>query len=95
MYNCSASRPKIGGKTNEDKKNVQTETLTIKAVPLADGKVKAKTGDMTDGIVYQNWYRSVYVPGAAADDDSEQAVKATRQVLSDNGKNSKSGKALS
>lgn len=74
---------------------MQTETLTINAVPLADGKVKAKTGDMTDGIVYQNWYRSVYVPGAAADDDSEQAVKATRQVLSDNGKNSKSDKALS
>lgn len=40
MYNCSASRPKIEGKTNEDKKEVQTETLTIKATPLADGKVK-------------------------------------------------------
>ena len=45
MYNCSASRPKIEGKTNEEKKEVQTETLTIKATPLADGKVKAKTGD--------------------------------------------------
>ena len=30
MYNCSASRPKIEGKTNEEKKEVQTETLTIK-----------------------------------------------------------------
>lgn len=46
-FNCSASRPKIEGKTNE-KKEVQTETLTIKATPLSDGKVKAKTGDTTD-----------------------------------------------
>lgn len=47
-FNCSASRPKIEGKTNEEKKEVQTETLTIKATPLSDGKVKAKTGDTTD-----------------------------------------------
>ena len=45
MYNCSASRPKIEGKTNEEKKEVQTETLTVKATPLSDGKVKAKTGE--------------------------------------------------
>ncbi|MCD8366143.1 MAG: phage tail protein, partial [Clostridiales bacterium] len=48
LYNCSASRPGIEGKTNEDTKEVQTETLTIKATPLADGMVKAKTGDTTD-----------------------------------------------
>ena len=58
MYNCSASRPKIEGKTNEDKKEVQTETLTIKSTPLADGKVKAKTGDTTDSTVYDGWYKA-------------------------------------
>ena len=62
MYNCSASRPKIEGKTNEEEKEVQTETLTIKATPLSDGKVKAKTGNTTDATVYADWYKSVYLP---------------------------------
>ena len=31
LYNCSASRPGIEGKTNEESKEVQTETITIKA----------------------------------------------------------------
>ena len=57
MYNCSASRPKIEGKTNEEKKEVQTETLTIKATPLSDGKVKAKTGNTTDATVMQTGTR--------------------------------------
>ena len=42
LYNCSASRPGIEGKTNEDSKEVQTEKLSLKAVPLANGMVKAK-----------------------------------------------------
>lgn len=37
LYNCSASRPKIEGKTNEENREVQTESLTIKARPMADG----------------------------------------------------------
>ena len=45
LYNCSASRPKLEGKTNEESREVQTETLTIKARPLASGYVKAKTGN--------------------------------------------------
>jgi phi13 family phage major tail protein len=62
LYNCSASRPGIEGKTNEENREVQTETLTIKATPLATGVVKAKTGDTTDATTYDNWYKSVYVP---------------------------------
>lgn len=62
LYNCSASRPGIEGKTNEESREVQTETLTIKATPLASGVVKAKTGNTTDATVYQNWYKSVYMP---------------------------------
>ena len=79
LYNCSASRPGIEGKTNEDSKEVQTETLTVKATPLANGVVKAKTGNTTDATVYANWYKAVYLPTtetasqkAAA---SEKAVK--------------------
>lgn len=67
MYNCSASRPGIEGKTNEDSKEVQTETLTIKATRLSNGMVKAKTGDTTDATVYGNWYKAVYIPAAATD----------------------------
>ena len=72
MYNCSVSRPKIGSKTNEESKEVQTETLTISAKPLVKGYVKAKTGDSTPQTVYNNWFKSVYLPVAAA-----QAVPAT------------------
>ena len=66
MYNCSVSRPKIGSKTNEESKEVQTETLTISAKPLVKGYVKAKTGDSTPQTVYDNWFKSVYLPIAAA-----------------------------
>ena len=62
LYNCSASRPSIESKTNEDEKEVQTETLTVKARPLASGYVKAKTGDSTMETVYNDWYKSVYQP---------------------------------
>ena len=62
LYNCAASRPGIEGKTNEDSREVQTETLTIKATPLANGMVKAKSGDTTDDTVYADWYKSVYMP---------------------------------
>ena len=66
LYNCSASRPKIESKTNEESREVQTETLSIKARPLASGYVKAKTGDNTADAVYTAWYDAVYQPNAAA-----------------------------
>ncbi len=62
LYNCSASRPKIESKTNEESREVQTETLTVKARPLASGYVKAKTGDETTKTVYDSWYQAVYMP---------------------------------
>ena len=73
LYNCSASRPGIEGKTNEESRDVQTEKLTIKAAPLANGMVKAKTGDTTDATVYNDWYKAVYMP-AAAENDVEGTV---------------------
>lgn len=62
LYNCSASRPGIEGKTNEESREIQTETLTIKATPLPSGVVKAKTGNETDSTVYADWYKAVYMP---------------------------------
>ena len=71
MYKCAASRPGIESQTNEDEVEVKTETLSIKATPLANGYVKAKTGDNTSDAVYQNWYNTVYIPsseGGGGDD---------------------------
>lgn len=76
LYNCSASRPGIEGKTNEDSKEVQTETLTIKATPLANGMVKAKTGNTTDATVYNDWYKAVYMPTAEAQAAVQSAAKS-------------------
>ena len=78
LYNCSASRPTIESKTNEEDKEVQTETLTIKARPMADGYVKAKTGDSTTESVYNIWYKSVYLPTTAS--SVEQTVKSSKSV---------------
>ena len=61
LYKCTASRPGIEGKTNEDSREVQTETLTIKATPLASSVVKAKTGNETTSTVYADWYTAVYM----------------------------------
>ena len=75
LYNCSASRPSISAKTNEENREVQTETLTVKARPLSTGYVKAKTGDSTKASVYNNWYKSVYQPAdtPAVDEDAAAA----------------------
>lgn len=62
LYNCIASRPGIEGKTNEDTKEVQTETLTVQALPLPNGMVKAKTGNSTTAATYADWYKTVYLP---------------------------------
>ena len=52
----------VESKTNEEEVEVQTETLSVKATPMANGCVKAKTGDDTTDSVYQNWYSAVYLP---------------------------------
>ena len=62
LYKCAASRPSVESKTNEEEVEVQTETLSIKSTPMANGVVKAKTGDDTADSVYQNWYSAVYLP---------------------------------
>lgn len=68
LYNCSASRPGIQGKTNEESREVQTETITLKATPLPNGMVKAKTGNTTSAATYSGWYNAVYVPSDVPDD---------------------------
>ena len=71
MYYCSASRPTIESQTNEDEIEVKTEKLTIKAAPLGNGLVKAKTGDDTNDEVYLNWYSEVYLPNSVIGGEAE------------------------
>ncbi len=66
LYNCSAARPNIESSTNEEEIEVQTETLALTAAPLANGYVKARTGDSTTDEVYNGWYGAVYMPTAAS-----------------------------
>lgn len=65
LYNCTSTRPGLNGKTNEDTKEPNTEKLKISAVPLADGKVKARTGDETTEAARAAWYNAVWLPHAA------------------------------
>lgn len=76
LFNCSSARPNIASKTNEDKREIQTEKLTIKARPLASGLVKAKTGDNTKASAYNNWFKNVYVPdmsGSGSDEPDDES----------------------
>lgn len=66
LYNCSAARPNIESSTNEEEIEVQTETLALMAAPLANGYVKARTGDSTTDEVYNGWYSAVYMPTTAS-----------------------------
>ena len=60
LYNCTATRPSLEGNTTEGTKDPTTETLTISAAPLADGRVKAKTTAEADETAYNSWYTAVY-----------------------------------
>ena len=63
-----------------DSKEVQTEKLSLKAVPLANGMVKAKTGNTTDATTYADWYKAVYVPAAENDAATQSAAKPAKAV---------------
>lgn len=60
LYNCTATRPSIESNTKEESIEPVTETLTISATPLPDGRIKAKTSDTTDEGTYTGWYDTVY-----------------------------------
>ena len=66
MYNCTASRPSIESETKEDKIEPITETLSLTADPRSDGLIKAKTGESTDSLTYNDWYKAVYESDTAS-----------------------------
>uniref|UniRef100_UPI001898A689 major tail protein n=1 Tax=Enterocloster citroniae TaxID=358743 RepID=UPI001898A689 len=60
LYNCTSTRPSVESQTKEESIEPVTETLTISATPLPDGRIKARTGDTTDEATYGGWYDEVY-----------------------------------
>ena len=83
LYNCSAARPNIESTTNEEEIEVQTETLAITAAPLANGYVKARTGDSTTDTVYTGWYTSVYMPAVTDLETSGVQQSSLREMEED------------
>lgn len=83
LYNCSAARPNIESATNEEEIEVQTETLAITAAPLANGYVKARTGDSTTDTVYTGWYTSVYMPMVTDPETSGVQQSSLREMEED------------
>lgn len=61
LYNLVAGRPNIKGENKDNPREPDTETLSITASPLADGKVKASTTEATPQEVYDNWYKGVWI----------------------------------
>ena len=77
LFCCSASRPATESSTIEDEKEVKTETLSLTATALNSGLVKTKTCEKTDAEVYENWYKTVYMPNLAAAVQSGKASAAS------------------
>lgn len=65
IYCCSATRPNLESETTNESKEVKTETVSITATPLPDGRVKAKTTEDTPKEVSDNWYKTVWEPTQA------------------------------
>lgn len=63
LYNCTASRPQVGGSTIEATKEPSTQTVTVTASPLADGRVKASTTAQTTEAVKNSWFNAVWEAG--------------------------------
>lgn len=65
LYNCTATRPSVSGKTTEESIEPQTETLTLTAVAIHNAaidkdiiKARCNEGDTP----YSTWFDSVYQP---------------------------------
>lgn len=69
LYNCTATRPNIGGSTKEESVEPQTESVTITArtvfvSALNTDVVKSETNEDTATAVYDGWFTAVTLPTA-------------------------------
>lgn len=57
---CTATRPALSGKTNEEGKTVTNQTVSVTALPLANGVVSSRTTKDTPKAVKDAWFTKVF-----------------------------------
>lgn len=62
MYHNTVTRPNVASGTTTNVKEPATDTMTLTAVPRADGIVKCSTTFSTPDATLANWYKAVNVP---------------------------------
>ena len=65
LYDCTATRSKVGSQTNTNSTSPQTESMTITVIPTADGFVKGQTTEETAKAIYDAWFETVTMPDIA------------------------------
>lgn len=62
---CTVSRPGETANTSGKTRTPQTDSMSLTAAPLADGRIRARTTESTPDSVYNNWYKQLWVPNSA------------------------------
>lgn len=63
FYNCSCTRPTVGGQTTEESTEVSTDTITITVASRAsDGMTRCASTSTTSDEVLAAWFTQVYEP---------------------------------
>lgn len=79
LYNCTASRPTLSGKTNTDNIEAQTSELTFTAAPGPDGTTRAKSTLELQPEIYNAWYTKPVDPMAIVTQSTEDTKTASQK----------------
>ena len=61
LYNCTCTRPSRSLATTTETTEPQTQTVSVTASPLTDGRTMAYTSDSTPAEVLSAWYSDVWL----------------------------------
>ena len=61
LYNCTCTRPSRSLATTTETTEPQTQTVSVTASPLSDGRTMAYTSDDTPSTVLNSWYTDVWL----------------------------------